>query len=143
MIRKLFAAALSLVAAPLFAADVGVSISIGDPNFYGHIEFGNTARPEVIYREPIIIKKRRSLVRVEPIYLRVRPGHEKHWRKHCHEYNACNRPVYFVRDTWYQKRYASHYRKHERIREERRQERRRDRREYEDDRRSDRDRKRH
>src|SRR2546425_10235251 len=28
---------------------------------------------------------------VQPIYLHVPPGHAKHWRKHCHEYNACDR----------------------------------------------------
>ena len=147
MKRMLFAVALSLVAAPLFAADVGVSLTIGEPNFFGHIEFGNTARPDVIYRDPVIVKKQLLHKHVEPIYLRVRPGHEKHWRKHCHEYHACNRPVYFVKDTWYRKRYASHYRKHKHLREDRRHEHRKERSEYRDDRDSDRnydrDRKRH
>jgi len=27
-----------------------------------------------------------------PVYLHVPPGHAKNWRKHCREYNACNRP---------------------------------------------------
>ena len=38
------------------------------------------------------------------------PGHEKHWNKHCHEYGACGRPVYFVRDGWYNDVYAPRYR---------------------------------
>ncbi len=39
-----------------------------------------------------------------------RPGHEKHWRKHCAQYNACGRPVYFVRDDWYNNEYVPRYR---------------------------------
>jgi len=139
MKNLILAIALSIVAVPLFAADIGVSISVGDPNFYGHIEIGNTSRPDVIYRDAIIITKHKSSARLEPIYLRVRPGHEKHWGKHCREYNACGRPVYFVRDTWYQKRYASHYhdngRGHNHKQEARREDRRDDRHErYEENR---------
>lgn len=133
MKRQLFAFALCAFTTPLFAADVGLSISIGDPNFFGSIKIGNAIRPEVIFRDPIIITKPRRHERLEPIYLRVRPGHEKHWRKHCHEYHACGRPVFFIRDTWYRKRYESRYHEHHRHyherRAERRHERRRDRRE--------------
>lgn len=90
------------------AADVGVSVSIGDPNFYGHIDIGNY-RPDVIYPEPVIIE--RVPVRRAPLYLRVPPGHEKHWEKNCHKYDACGRPVYFVRDNWYRDVYAPSYRR--------------------------------
>jgi len=38
---------------------------------------------------------------VQPVYMWVPPGHRKHWSKHCHEYNACGVPVYFVRHDWY------------------------------------------
>ena len=48
-------------------------------------------------------------------YLRVPPGHEKHWSKHCAQYHACGRPVYFVREDWYQKEYVprQYHRDHE------------------------------
>ena len=92
------------------ATDVGVSIDIGQPGFYGRIELGNVARPRVIYAEPVIIEHVR--VRPAPIYLRVPPGHEKHWGKHCHKYGACGQPVYFVRDDWYRTVYVPHYRGH-------------------------------
>jgi hypothetical protein len=36
-------------------------------------------------------------------------GYEKHWERHCSEYNACGRPVYFVRDEWYRNRFVPHY----------------------------------
>ena len=46
---------------------------------------------------------------VQPIYLRVPPGHEKHWGKHCARYGACGRPVHFVREDWYQTVYVPRY----------------------------------
>lgn len=38
--------------------------------------------------------------------MRIPPGHQKNWSKHCARYNACGVPVYFVREDWYQERYA-------------------------------------
>ena len=32
------------------------------------------------------------------------------WRKHCHRYNACGQPVYFVQDNWYNDVYVPRYR---------------------------------
>ena len=52
----------------------------------------------------------RVTVSRSPIYLRVPPGHAKHWDQHCREYDACARPVYFVEDDWYQRVYVSQYR---------------------------------
>ncbi|WP_413437684.1 hypothetical protein ACFDAU_14880 [Sulfuriferula sp. GW1] len=109
MKRFLFTALIAIAASPALAADVGVSVNIGQPGFYGQINIGNTyPRPQLIYAEPIVIERHRSSLR--PIYLRVPPGHAKHWRKHCHEYNACGRPVYFVRDSWYNDVYVPRYR---------------------------------
>jgi hypothetical protein len=45
-------------------------------------------------------------VAVAPIYLRVPPGHRKHWERYCGAYGACGQPVYFVRDEWYLREYA-------------------------------------
>jgi len=98
--------ALSAVAA---AQDVGVSVNIGQPGFYGRIDIGNTARPAVIYREPVIIERPTRYVEA-PLYLRVPPGHAKHWSRHCRAYHACGRNVYFVKDSWYLNEYAPRYR---------------------------------
>ena len=38
-----------------------------------------------------------------PLY--VPPGHAKNWGKHCGRYNACGRPVYFVKEEWVQEEY--------------------------------------
>ena len=96
MKKIILAAFLSLIAAPAFAGNVGVSVNIGQPGFYGHIDIGDYPQPQVIYEQPVIIQ-RTTVVR-QPLYLRVPPGHEKHWDKHCRQYNACGQPVYFVRD---------------------------------------------
>jgi len=93
-----------LVAGAAQAADVGVSVQVGQPGFYGRIDIGNTAPPPVVVAEPVWVQ--RQPVRVEPVYMRVPPGHQKHWDKHCREYNACGVPVYFVREDWYQERYS-------------------------------------
>lgn len=108
IIAALLAAA---AAAPALAADVGLSVSIGQPGFYGQINIGNAyPQPQVIYQEPVVIEQR--AVYGAPVYLHVPPGHEKHWDKHCREYNACGQRVYFVRDDWYQNSYAPAYRDH-------------------------------
>jgi len=96
----------ALIAAPVRAADVGVSISIGEPGFYGQIDIG-TLRPRLVYTQPVLIE--RVAVRPAPVYLRVPPGHEKNWAKHCGRYDACGHPVYFVRDDWYEREYVPHY----------------------------------
>ena len=46
----------------------------------------------------VIVREPRPL---QPVYLHVPPGHAKKWDKHCHKYNACNRPVYFVKSREY------------------------------------------
>jgi len=103
MSKILTALALACLASVSQAADVGVSIQIGQPGFYGRIDLGNAAPPPVMMAEPVWVQ--RAAVRPEPIYLRVPPGHEKHWDKHCAEYRACGVPVYFVREDWYQDHY--------------------------------------
>lgn len=108
MKRLIFAAALAAATIPAFAADVGVSISIGDPGFYGRLDIGDYPQPQVIHRRPMIVE--RIVVDRPPIYLRVPPGHAKNWRRHCHRYDACGERVYFVRDNWYNREYVPRYR---------------------------------
>jgi hypothetical protein len=108
MKHLLFAILVCAFAVSAQAADVGVSVSVGEPGFYGRIDIGNAPRPEVVYSKPVVIRQRAAVVE-EPIYLRVPPGHAKHWRKNCSKYNACGRPVYFVKDQWYNDVYAPHH----------------------------------
>jgi hypothetical protein len=109
----LFIIMMIVFAVSAHAADVGVSISVGEPGFYGRIDIGNAPRPELIYERPVVIRPAPGRVVVEePLYMHVPPGHEKHWNKHCAKYNACGRPVYFVRDKWYNDVYVPHHRAH-------------------------------
>ena len=101
-----FALAAGVLQGTAFAADVGMSIHITEPGFYGRIDMGRAPAPVLIYPQPIIIEQRPVTVVRQPIYLRVPPGHEKNWGKHCRRYNACGQPVYFVQDNWYREVYA-------------------------------------
>ncbi|BAN36226.1 hypothetical protein SCD_n02418 [Sulfuricella denitrificans skB26] len=127
LIAAALAATTACLAAPALATDVGVSISIGQPGFYGQIDIGGYPPPQVIYRQPMIIE--RVPMNRPPVYLRVPPGHAKHWSKNCHKYNACGERVYFVQDNWYNREYVPRYQEqHRDRRDDRRDERRDDRR---------------
>src|SRR3981189_1782399 len=69
------------------------------PGVYGQVQLGSERPPPLVYAQPMLIVPQR--VPPPPVYLHVPPGHAKNWRKHCREYNACNRPVYFVRSEEY------------------------------------------
>lgn len=112
MKRFLFAAVLITIAAPALAANVGVSISLGQPGFYGQIDIGNHPAPQLIYRAPVIVQPVPMGMAAQPMYLHVPPGHRKNWRKHCQRYNACGQQVYFVRNDWYNNVYVPSYRTH-------------------------------
>lgn len=102
--RVLLGWAALLAAASASAADVGVSVNISEPGFWGRVDIGTTP-PPLVYAQPVIITPGR--VHERPIYLRVPPGQEKKWSRYCARYDACGRPVYFVRadappQSWHQ-----------------------------------------
>jgi len=120
----------SLGAAALaHVGDVSVSVNLATPGLYGQIVLGDVPAPELIMPRPVVAVPARVVVGVapppppEPLYLHVPPGHEKHWAKHCREYDACGRPVYFVSERWYHDVYTPQHRMHEehRMREEHRE----------------------
>jgi hypothetical protein len=111
--QGLFALCLAAaVAGAAQAQNVGVSVNIGEPGFFGRIEIGSAPPPELIYSAPVVIEHVVQPVPPAPVYLHVPPGYERHWRQHCREYNACGVPVFFVRDRWYNDVYVRHYREH-------------------------------
>src|SRR5215475_2655644 len=86
------------------------------PGVYGEVVLGSRPPPPVVYERPLIIEPPAVVVGVpapEPIYLHVPPGHAKNWRKYCHEYHACNRPVYFVKSAEYEPDYHKHGHDHD------------------------------
>jgi hypothetical protein len=100
-------AAAALSTPVLAGTDVGVSVGISQPGFYGRIDIGSVnGAPVLVYPQPVLIAAPRAVVVQRPVYLRVPPGHARNWRKHCARYDACGQPVYFVQEDWYQKHYA-------------------------------------
>jgi hypothetical protein len=91
-------------------SSAAVSISVGDPGFYGRIDIGPFPPPRLIYEQPIVV--RRVSTWYPPIYLRVPPGHVRHWYRYCDRYGACGRPVYFIDDDWYRDVYVPRYREY-------------------------------
>jgi hypothetical protein len=106
----IFGAALLAASLPALA-QTNVSISVGQPGFYGRIDLGDAPRPAVVYERPVIIE-RTPQYEAAPLYLRVPPGHRAHWARFCGRYDACGRQVYFVTDQWYTGTYVPHYREH-------------------------------
>ncbi|MBI3380573.1 MAG: hypothetical protein HY019_01075 [Aquabacterium sp.] len=79
------------------STNVGVSVSVAQPGFYGRVDIGDQ-QPTLIYPQPVIIQQVPVAVHQRPIYMRVPPGHSKNWARYCAQYRACGQPVYFVRD---------------------------------------------
>lgn len=89
----------ALAAVPAQAGDAYINATVGGvfaPGVYGQIQIGNNPPPPLLYAQPVVISRGPAYV-AEPLYLYVPPGHAKKWGKHCARYNACGRPVYFVR----------------------------------------------
>ena len=100
---------LSLLASlPSVADDLGINVVLeGEvaPGVYGRVELGKGSHPAIYYPEPLVIVHEPKYSNYQPVYLHVPPGHAKHWRKHCHKYHACERPVYFIKSVEYAESY--------------------------------------
>jgi hypothetical protein len=100
-----FGLALCGAALPALAQS-NVSVSIGQPGFYGRVDIGDFAPRPVLYApQPVLIQRGPAYI-AEPIYVRVPPGHRRNWARYCGRYGACGRPVLFVRDERYRNTYV-------------------------------------
>lgn len=104
--RNIFATTAALMfmqgIAVAHAGDINVGVSVSGevaPGVYGRVDIGNT-RPPLVYAQPVVIVQQPRPV--APVYMHVPPGHAKNWAKHCGKYNACARPVYFVKSAEYE-----------------------------------------
>jgi hypothetical protein len=116
-VRAAVGAAATLgVQALALAGDVSVSVNVNTPGLYGQINIGgDVPTPELIMPRPVVavpVAVVAGAAPPPPMYLHVPPGYERHWARHCREYNACGRPVYFVSDRWYNEVYTPRYRDH-------------------------------
>jgi uncharacterized protein YcfJ len=107
MKRYLCAIAALTMSGPTIASEVGVSVNVAQPGFYGRVEIGNLPAPQLVYAQPIVVEPPPGRVSSPPIYLHVPHGHAKNWYKHCARYNACGQPVYFVQENWYNNVYVA------------------------------------
>ena len=108
MKRIVLTALLATVAsASALAADVGVSINIAQPGFYGRIDVGHFPQVQTVYAQPVVIAPTPVAVIQQPIYLRVPPHHAGNLGRYCGGYNACGQRVYFVQEGWYNTVYVS------------------------------------
>lgn len=109
IIASLLLSLSALPGLPAMADDLGIKVILETevvPGVYGRVELGNDSRPDIYYREPMIIVSDSKYARSRPVYLHVPPGHAKNWGKHCSKYRACDRPVYFVRSAEYDEHYS-------------------------------------
>jgi hypothetical protein len=105
---------LALIVASSASAAVNVNVIVEgqiQPGVYGRVEVGNPSVPPPVWRpQPVIIAPQPQVVEVVPLYMHVPPGHARNWRKHCRQYDACGRPVYFVRSAEYEPGYGKKHR---------------------------------
>jgi hypothetical protein len=111
MKRLLAALAIAASSASALATNVSVSITVGEPGYFGRIDVINYPPPQLLFPEPIIVEPVPVGVARPPVYVYVPVAEAKHWRKHCKKYKACGQPVYFVQDTWYNDVYVPEHRK--------------------------------
>jgi hypothetical protein len=102
--------ALGFAANAANANDIGINVVLeGEvkPGVYGRVELGRNSHPDLVYAEPRVIvveKDHHHHHHDEPVYLHVPPGHARNWGRHCHEYHACSRSVYFVMSDEYREK---------------------------------------
>lgn len=104
--KKLLVATLALGAlgSAMAQTSVGLSIGINEPGVYGQINIGTLPAPALVSPRPVIIGP--AAAGVVPAYLYVPVAEQRNWRRYCSKYQACGRPVYFVRDDWVHDRYV-------------------------------------
>ena len=96
------------------ASDLSIHLMLSGevaPGVYGQVQIGNEGPPPLVNAQPMLIEPQAAPP--PPVYLQVPPERARNWRKHCREYNACNRPVYFVRSKEYDPGYVRRNNDHE------------------------------
>jgi hypothetical protein len=106
-LKHLVALALALTVGAIGSAaaqpSVGVTIGINQPGVYGQIHIGNLPPPALVAPHPL--HARRGRTAAPPVYVYAPDAQRRDWRRYCGRYDACDRPVYFVREDWVRARY--------------------------------------
>ena len=113
-IAAAFLLAAGLASSGANAQDIGFNVILSgqvQPGVYGQVVLGNQPPPPVVYTQPVMVYPPPQPVPMQPIYLHVPPGHARDWSHFCGRYNACGRPVYFVRSEEYEPNYHPRWRR--------------------------------
>lgn len=126
-------AALTVAMAGAAHAQAYANVTVGGafaPGVFGQISIGNNPPPPVLNVQPVVVGQ--PLYGAPPIYLHVAPEEYRDWGRYCGRYQACGRPVHFVRveqnNRWWERhgeylRGPSYYNQEEARRLERRNDR--------------------
>ena len=105
--RTIAAALLITGSTMVHARDINVGVSIAgefQPGVYGQVNINTMPGYSLMYPQPaVIVSQPVYAVPVQPVYMHVPVAHAHHWSAHCGYYNACSRPVYFVKPQHYHK----------------------------------------
>lgn len=107
--RLMRAAALATIALAVIAPSKAFCANLGEVLFWGIVPALTGLTPRVWNDTPIMAIGTYT-PGVEVIYLNVPNDHRRNWKKHCHRYDACHRPVYFLQGNWYRQVYVPRYR---------------------------------
>lgn len=87
-----------------------LTISYGEPGWYGRLELGpDYPRPQRVYGELRLGKRFVTSHRLPVEFYHVPRIHYLRWGEFCRLYHACNKPVYFVTNRWYNTTYSPAY----------------------------------
>jgi hypothetical protein len=100
VIARLFSAAACAALAANAAADARfTNVTAGGvlrPGVYGRIQVRDVT-PPLIHARPVVAERPLAHPPRAPVYLYVPAGQVRRWSRHCQKWDACDRPVYFVR----------------------------------------------
>jgi hypothetical protein len=94
----LVALTLTLTVAGAAQAQAYVNVTVGGafaPGVFGQISLGNNPPPPVLNVQPVIVGQ--PIFGAPVMYLHVAPEEYRDWGRYCGRYQACGRPVHFVR----------------------------------------------
>lgn len=98
----LAALALGVLTSVVYAQDRERREFAMDTSLYGQLDVSAFKSPAVANTRPVFGHEPQSGQSPKaPAYLHVIPGHESKWSATCRLYQACEVPVYFVKEAWF------------------------------------------
>ena len=68
------------------------------PGIYGRIAVRDVSTPPpLIYPQPVVANEAIGAPPTQPMFLYVPPGQVRKWKQNCAKWQACDKPVMFVR----------------------------------------------